>query len=174
LRIGLRKTHLPPRWSRRFLAMLGTAPSQGFDFTNDCASAPDQPAERCCRRGDDLLGERPPRAAHRSHRRARRLFSAAVAPGALAGERSKPGLQIIITFQRGPTRHCGSDNLRCALSPIPSPGSLVGVQTAREAGRPRGSGLNSSPPLYTTHLADVGDALLGFRLASGLGLRRKR
>ena len=32
LRIGLRKTHLQPRWSGRLLAILGTAPCQGFDF----------------------------------------------------------------------------------------------------------------------------------------------
>src|SRR5215831_20749013 len=42
---------------------------------------------------------------------------------------TEPGLQVI-TFQRGPAR-AGSGDLRCALRPLPSPGSLVGVQTAR-------------------------------------------
>jgi hypothetical protein len=46
----------------------------------------------------------------------------------------------------------------------------------REAGRSTGSGLNTCVRRwYTTRMsADVGDALLGFRLVSGLGLRRKR
>jgi hypothetical protein len=43
---------------------------------------------------------------------------------------TRPGLEV--SPSRGETRrlHAGSD-LRCSLPPLPSPGALVGVQTAR-------------------------------------------
>jgi hypothetical protein len=43
---------------------------------------------------------------------------------------TEPGLQVIITSREGSDRHEGSDNFRCTLSALPSPGPLVGVQTA--------------------------------------------
>src|SRR5215467_8928760 len=39
LRIGLRKTELPPRWRRRMRAILCAEPCQGFDFSTIPASA---------------------------------------------------------------------------------------------------------------------------------------